>query len=256
MKQIGKKILTWEAQGNFTPRWYSLLINPYFISRSSLYRAVNRFASQCSAGGTILDVGCGSQPYRHLFASQRYIGIDIEGGGHSQSQKNVEAFFDGQHIPYGDASFDAVIITEVLEHADDPVALIREINRVLKADGKLLVTMPFVWDEHEQPYDFRRFTRFEHQRLLERNGFRVVSIQKTTGIFATTGQLISAFLIELFAGGLDRMKLKFRYSYPLKKICTLVVCFPLQLLGLALDVVFRHRGITLDYVVIAQTHAV
>lgn len=254
MKPWGKKILAWEARESFAPRWYSLLINPYFITRSHLYRAVSRFAGQCSDGGTVLDVGCGNQPYRHLFANQRYVGIDIEGGGHSQSQKNVDAFFDGQRIPYGDGSFDAVIVTEVLEHAEDPEALIREINRVLKADGQLLVTMPFVWDEHEQPYDFRRFTSFEHRRLLERSGFAVTSLKKTTGVFASCAQLTSAFLIEAFAGLLDRFNLKFRYAYPLKKLLTLLVCFPFQLLGLLVDALFGHQGITLDYVVTAQKH--
>lgn len=252
---FGQKILDFETDTNFRPRWYTIFLNPYFIARSRLYRAVAGFAKQGNPDAAILDVGCGIKPYRHLFAAQKYFGIDIAGGGHSRNQKTVDKFFDGRHIPYPDGQFDLAVSIEVFEHVEDLQTLIQEINRVLKKEGSLFITMPFVWDEHERPYDFRRFTSFGHKQILENNGFDVASISKTTGIFATGGQLFSAFFFEFFSALLDKIKLKFRYSYPLKKLFTLIICFPVQFFALLLDAVFSKKGITLDYVVIARKNS-
>jgi SAM-dependent methyltransferase len=223
----------------FRPRFYSVLINPYFINRFSLYTAIQRFASATTATATILDVGCGIKPYRHLFPTPSYTGIDIAGGGHEDAAKTVEAFYDGHTIPFPDNSFDTILCTQVLEHADDPEILVRECARVLKTGGCAFFSMPFVYPEHEVPYDFRRFTRFEHTRLFQKNGFQDITITQTTGIFGTFGQLFVVWMFE---------NLTFRAPL-LKAALSLFIFAPVQTLALALDWLFDKSGPTMDYVI-------
>src|SRR5205814_177285 len=83
---------------------------------------------------------------------------------------------DGRVVPYTDASFDAVICTQVLEHSVDPDALLREMWRVLRPGGRLLITVPFMWGLHETPFDFRRYSSFGLPRAVEAAGFRVLQI--------------------------------------------------------------------------------
>jgi len=226
----------------FRPRWYSVFINPYFINRRGIYRAMRDFAAQVPEDARILDIGCGIKPYRSLFASPSYTGIDIEGGGHSDATKHADAYYDGLSIPFPDASFDAAICTQVFEHASDPEKLAKEISRVLTSGGKAIITMPFVYPEHEIPYDFRRFTRYEHARVLEKAGFADIRIRKTTGFFGTFSQL---FVVSMFEG----------IAFPasaLKAILTVFIFAPIQIAGLLLDAIFGKAGMTMDYVVTAH----
>ncbi len=231
----------------FRPGWYSVLINPYFIARRGLHKQIKDFSSsQDFSGRKILDVGCGQKPYQSLFSgAEQYFGIDIEGGGHYDGAKTVDKFYDGQHIPLADASFDYVICTQVLEHAANPTLLLGEIARVLKPGGQLFLTMPFVWSEHEIPFDFRRFTRYEHARLLKASGLEMVTIQDTTGFFRTIGQLSSAFIFE----GLSR-HLPLRHAF--QPLIALMICAPIQIGAILLDWIFPNRGLTLDYAVRAR----
>ncbi len=223
----------------FRPRFYSVLINPYFINRFSLYQAIIRFAAGTTKEATILDVGCGIKPYRHLFPTASYTGIDIAGGGHEDDAKTVDAFYDGHTIPFPDESFDTLLCTQVLEHADDPEILAKECARVLKPGGQAFFSMPFIYPEHETPYDFRRFTRFEHDRLFRKNGFTHVAIEQTTGLFGTFGQLFVVWMFE---------SLNFRAPL-LKAALSLLIFAPIQTLALALDWLFDKSGPTMDYVI-------
>lgn len=226
----------------FRPRWYSVFINPYFINRYRLYQAITTFAEKTPSDATILDVGCGIKPYRFLFKSPTYTGIDIAGGGHSDQAKTVDAFYDGHSIPFSDQSFDTLICTQVLEHADDPEVLVRECARVLKPGGRAFFSMPFTYPEHETPYDFRRFTQFEHERLFKKNGFTKITIQKTTGFSGTFAQLLVVWLFE---------GIPFR-STLLKSLLTVGIFAPMQILGLAVDRITGKSGMTMDYVITAK----
>jgi len=226
------------TQHFFLPRWYSVFINPYFISRRSLLVSIKKFASETDKDAVILDVGCGIKPYRAFFASTQYTGIDIQGGGHSDEAKEVTRYFDGYTIPFPDNSFDTLLCTEVLEHADDPEMLVAECARVLKKGGRAYFSMPFVYPEHEVPYDFRRFTHFEHQRLFAKNNFLNITTEKTTGFFGTFGQIFSVWVFE---------GIPFR-STILKTLLAMFILAPIQALSLLLDRITRRSGITLNYI--------
>ena len=239
LRQLKAKILDTHF---FRPRWYSVFINPYFINRRSLYQAIRKFSSGTKDTASVLDVGCGLKPYRNLFTTDNYTGIDISGGGHDDALKTVDTFFDGSTIPYPDESYDTLLCTQVLEHADDPGILVQECARVLTSNGKALFSMPFIYPEHEVPYDFRRFTRFEHERLLRKHGFTTITILKTTGFFGTFGQL---FVIFIFEG------IPFRAPL-LKALLTVFIFAPIQIVSLFLDMLTRKSGPTMDYVIIAK----
>lgn len=110
--------------------------------------------------GRVLDVGCGEMPFRHMLRDDvDYRGIDVvQSSEFGMAPKQDVTPFDGIDIPFADASMDNIICTEVLEHAVDPVALIREMHRVLKPGGTLVATVPFSARVHYRPYDFHRFT--------------------------------------------------------------------------------------------------
>lgn len=143
------------------------------------------FAASIPRGGKVVDVGCGQRPYEDFFAHCEYVGIDVEASGRSAVHKRPHVYFNGVDLPFDDEDVDAVVCTEVLEHAVDPARLVAEIRRTLRPGGKVLITVPFMWGEHEAPYDFRRFSTFGVRRLLDEGGLRVVSSGKlTTGIDA------------------------------------------------------------------------
>jgi SAM-dependent methyltransferase len=225
----------------FLPRWYAIFLNPYFICRRWLFTAVRSFARSLQNDSRILDVGCGNKPYRNSFKTPHYTGIDIPGGGHTDEEKRADKYYDGSSIPYPDSTFDALICTQVLEHADKPEILITEFHRVLNSGGKLLITMPFIYPEHEQPHDYRRYTRFELQRILKKSNFQDIRIMPSSGAFATIAQLLSIKIFE---------SITIRASV-LKLIISFLILAPIQILGLTLDLIFRNNGPTLDYIVTA-----
>jgi SAM-dependent methyltransferase len=139
---------------------------------------VAAFASTVPAGGSVLDVGCGTRPYEGSFKHARYVGIDVETSGRAATEKRPDRFYDGVNIPYPDGSFDAVICTEVLEHVVDVRQVMSEMERVLTTGGRLLLTIPFMWGEHEAPYDFLRWSTFGATRLVEEANLRIVSHEK------------------------------------------------------------------------------
>lgn len=226
----------------FFPRWYSIFINPYFIDRYSLLRAVRKFSAQVKPEDKILDVGCGLKPYSRLFSANEYVGIDIDGGGHDNQAKKTDKYYNGRDIPYDDNIFDAIICTQVLEHTEDPNFLVKEMLRVLKPRAVIFLSVPFLGNEHEQPYDFWRFTQFGNKKLLTEAGFADIVIYPTCGFFSTFGQMFSSFIFE---------SIKIRNSL-LKLILSVFILAPIQALSIFLDIILPNKRLTLNYIITAK----
>ena len=193
MKNIIKNIYSKES---FYPSWLiGIWINPAFIVRRGLLNRVKDISSKF-LGGKLLDVGCGSKPYESLFKVEKYIGIDVEVSGHSHTSSKVDKFYDGLLIPYDDNEFDWVFSSEVFEHVFNLDELLKEINRVLTSGGKLAFTCPFVWEEHEQPYDYARYTSFALHDMMKKNGFEVESCHKSTSYFETVMQILAMYVYQ------------------------------------------------------------
>jgi SAM-dependent methyltransferase len=146
--------------------------------------------------GKVLDVGCGKKPYQSLFQVDEYVGMDIDKGEQGNKYKSVDVFYDGKTFPFDTGHFDSVISNEVLEHVFNPDEHLAEIHRVLKPEGKFLLTVPFLWDEHEQPYDYARYSSFGLRHLLERNGFEVVEQRKSVADTRAIFQIINLYLYK------------------------------------------------------------
>lgn len=193
MKSWLKKIYHSES---FYPTYLiGIWINPFFIIRRGLIKGVREIAFHLK-GGKLLDVGCGSKPYEGTFSVDEYIGIDIEVSGHNHESSRVDKFYNGKVIPYDDSEFDSVFSSEVFEHVFNLEELFGEIHRVLKKGGLFAFTCPFVWDEHEKPYDFARYTSFAIKHLLEEHGFDVIQVKKSTFYFETVMQMLSSYIYQ------------------------------------------------------------
>ena len=74
--------------------------------------------------GKLLDAGCGKMPYREYILENssvtRYVGLDIETALVYEEDIKPDFYWDGVKMPFGDAEFDCVIATEVLEHCPEP----------------------------------------------------------------------------------------------------------------------------------------
>lgn len=178
----------------FNPGIIGFFINPYYFIRRGLYKGIKQQAVHLD--GKLMDFGCGSTPYKTLFNVKEYIGVDIRESGNHKEHKNVDVFYDGKVIPFEDEVFDSVFTSEVFEHVFNLDEIVTEINRVLKINGKILITVPFVWDEHEVPYDFGRYTSYGITHVLEKHGFEVINLYKTTSFVKTIFQLWNSYLFQ------------------------------------------------------------
>jgi SAM-dependent methyltransferase len=123
--------------------------------------------------GTLVDVGCGAQPYRKLVSrNATYIGIDSVAAKEAFGYETPDTrYYDGFTWPLDDASVDVVLSTETLEHVPEPENFLREALRVLRPGGTLILTVPFAARWHFIPFDFWRFTPSGIERLFTQGGF-------------------------------------------------------------------------------------
>ncbi len=166
----------------FIIKWYDIFRHPLLLIRKGIEKEIAILSKKMA--GTVLDFGCGSKPYLQYFAHiDKYIGLDIEQSGHSHQNEQIDVFYDGKKIPFNDNHFDGIFTSEVFEHIFNLEEVIPELHRVLKPNGKLLLSCPFAWPEHEVPYDFARYSSFAIKAIMERNGFKVLEQQKTGHFF-------------------------------------------------------------------------
>jgi len=178
-------------QLSLTPNIFCIF-EPFYIARYNLKKCIDAFSGYID--GRTLDIGCGAKQYEKLFKkTSEYIGIEIE----TDLQKKREIadyFYDGKKIPFKDESFDSILSFQVLEHIFEPQDFLSEAKRVLKPGGYMLITVPFMWDEHEKPYDYGRYTSFGLKHLFNKNSFEVINFEKSTPGIECIFQLLICFI--------------------------------------------------------------
>jgi ubiquinone/menaquinone biosynthesis C-methylase UbiE len=148
--------------------------------RDILYRLIGMTLDKTSQ---ILEVGCSGGALLMALKERGYenvAGIDISKEAielcRKRDVKNASVM-DGARLEFRDGDFDAVIVSDVLEHIRDEGTALSEWNRVLRPGGKLIVFVPafkFLWSEHDEVNNhYRRYSRRDLIRALERSGFGV-----------------------------------------------------------------------------------
>jgi SAM-dependent methyltransferase len=158
-------------------------------SRASVQYAVRRplvewLRAQAVAGGRVLDVGCGDRPYAQIFPGS--VGFDVPGNEHADLHGSLES------IPVEDESFDVVLCLQVLEHVPDPAAAVRELHRVVRPGGRVLLSTHGVYPFHPNPDDLWRWTHQGLERVFLASGeWASVTVRPGAGTAATIGMLVA-----------------------------------------------------------------
>jgi SAM-dependent methyltransferase len=176
------------------PSFLSFFLNPVFLTRWSMLKRIRENSKFMQ--GTMLDFGCGTKPYKPFFDVGLYIGVDIKKSDniHISIDEQVDVIYDGKSIPFKDKVFDSILCTEVIEHVFEIDNLLTELVRVLKKTSYMLITCPFVWEEHEIPCDFARYTSYGVTYLMEKHGLKVIKQNKTTNYVETIIQMWLLYL--------------------------------------------------------------
>lgn len=151
----------------------------------------------------LYDVGCGEKPFADFLRGKvkQHIGVDLESGFYSRDK--IDLVGSAEALPIGDATADAVLSSQVIEHLRNPLQAIAEAARVLKPGGYLFLSFPFLYPLHALPHDYWRLSENTVRTALTDNGLAVLNIKSTGGFW-----YIISFYSSLYLGGFNRSVLK------------------------------------------------
>ena len=233
------------------PNKLRFYVSPYFLNRFYLVRDIQYINKKYDFRGSLLDIGCGSKPYRDLFNNiVEYAGIDFKNYSNNKdfSAGTPDYFFSDEYVktltlPFRNESFDNVVAFQVLEHHPNPQKLICEIFRVVKNKGYILLTAPFLGGIHEEPHDYQRFTKYGLIELFKSHKCEILEIKEQGALFST----ISMFLNEY----LDNFAAKNKLFY----FISVLIYLPFLLftyVSLLLDKIFKSDKIFLNYLILIK----
>lgn len=162
--------------------------DPFSYVAGQLEALVRELAcpSSLPSGARLLDYGCATQPYRHLFGPGiDYVGADL----HGNPLARVELREDGT-VPLPDSSFDMVLSTQVLEHVVDPAGYLAECYRLLKPGGSVVLSTHGIMYYHPDPEDYWRWTSGGLVKVVEDAGLQVSNIRGVLGLAPAALQLL------------------------------------------------------------------
>ncbi len=217
-------------------------------------RWIQQQAAQLAPGSRVLDAGAGASKYRPMFKHCRYETQDFcqYQGELVKYLQPIDYVCDITAIPLPDASLDAIVCTEVIEHVLDPLAVLHEFARLLKPGGRLLLTAPFLSSLHMEPYHyFGGFTHYWYRHWLPAKGFKVDSITPVGG----PGRVCDVFIRLFYFAWADAE----RRAHPVARWisrCVRALAWPwvhylLPWLLPKFDPLLGNHGVCCDYMVAA-----
>ncbi len=193
-----RKLKQWLAPIAGTP------LHPQWLLRGRIDRLSHLL--QRIEKGTLLDIGCGNGHLRKtLRPSIHYVGLDYPTTMALGYEGTPDILADASSLPISDAAVDTVVMLDVLEHLAEPDRAVAEAARVLRTGGQCILSVPFLYPLHDEPHDYRRWTRHGLDQLLEKHGFRIREITETTSPVETAALLMN---IALAWGLLDAVQKK------------------------------------------------
>lgn len=152
----------------------------WFAGRRAILDRLIRRLVPLPSKALVLEVGCGTGaniPLLQSFGSVEAMEPDAEARQITTQRTGVavkEGFLPDA-IPFEDDQFDMIAMLDVLEHVDEDAATLRALKRKLKANGRLVVTVPacpWLWSSHDTVHHHkRRYTSADLRKLFEQNGY-------------------------------------------------------------------------------------
>jgi len=168
------------------------IFNPDFTCDEKVYFFLSAYMN--TEWETILDYGAGNSPYRSFFKYKKYITADVC----QNDLNNIDLIIkdNSNSLDIKNDSFDLILCMDVLEHVEDIKYVIAELYRVLKKEGVLIINMPFIYREHEMPYDYARYTSIAINHRLSESGFKKINVTKYGNLYFTLYSLWNEFTVK------------------------------------------------------------
>lgn len=162
------------------------ITNSRYLVLSFLSSRVKGFSSRLiekQEGLKVLDVGCGLKPYRSYFGKiDDYVGIDKSWIAERTKALDVRA--SAESIPFKSNLFNIVLCTQVLEHVAFPEQTLKEMYRVLKPGGWLILSTHGIWVEGHEIVDLWRWTSEGLQKMLSLAEFEVEEVYSMNSLIS------------------------------------------------------------------------
>jgi len=183
--------------------------------------------------GMLLDLACGESPFRSYFPKvEAYIRVDLNPLDPEVITGNMLA------IPVARQSMDVVLLFQAITDVPNPVAVLKEVRRVLRPGGQLLVCESMEYPEHDAPYDFYRLMPEGLRTLAADAGLHLRECTRLGGLFTRFATLWNYFIM----GSLKRYA-ALRPLALLGVACGNLLCYGLDLLA-------PHPRLASDYLAI------
>lgn len=206
----------------FTDKLGNTILHPQFIINNFKDEAVDLAITQIKKlkSPNVIDIGCGRMTYKKELerSGAKYTGLD-----HPQTSKlyilnqKPEILADiTKKFPVKSSSFDFALLFQVIEYLSEPLNTLKEIKRILKKDGALILSSPFMYPIHDYPYDKSRFTDSALIELLNKSGFKITKLN-------VKGGFIDFWLLSLNVYLFKRIQELVSSKLDLKRIITLVL---------------------------------
>lgn len=158
--------------------WHNLYF--YYLYFSN----INKYLRRCDKG-KVLDLGSGDGHYKNLLTrfELEYESVDWTESPHAGSPDILADL--NKKLPIENSYCNNIFCLSVLEHLSEPKLFLNECSRILKQDGKLILQVPFMWQVHEAPHDYFRYTEYGLKHLLSDSGFQILDMTPQGGVFIT-----------------------------------------------------------------------
>ena len=159
-----RKLASHVSKTPFHPQWLMTVDNP--LGKRQVGEEIGK--------GVLLDIGCSDQSLRQYISPETsYIGLDYLTTASQLYETRPHIYADAQALPFLAASVDTVTLLDVMEHIPDPSLALSEVFRVLKPNGRVVISVPFIYPIHDAPFDFQRWTTYGIKKMVGNCKFNI-----------------------------------------------------------------------------------
>lgn len=211
--------------------WYKSPSNILLKKYSEI--SITKYLSEKS----VLDAGAGKLAYRSLL--KKYVG-NYTSSDFKKTHKDLDVVTDIEKTSFKNNEFDGVFCSQVLEHVPHPWLALKEMKRITKKNGFIIITVPMLGYIHNAPFDFFRYTKFGLESLAKDSGLKVAELKEVGGLFCFLGYIRSTILMPLFL-------------IPVLGLIIYLFNLLLSLFDILMDKIFKNSSIfPLNYLMILE----